>query len=187
MNNPRLAGRYAQSLLDLAIEQKQLDAVYADMKFLLSVTTTNPDFVSLLKSPVIASDKKEKIIEAVTTGRVTELTGLFIRLLIRKTRESYLPQIVRAFLEKYNLMNNIHPVRITTAVPMSDELRDAILAKIKTNPGLQKIELEAVVEEKLIGGFKLEMGTQLVDASILRDLQDIKKQFLGNEYMHRLR
>lgn len=187
MNNPRLAGRYAKSLLDLAIEQKQIDAVYADMKFLLSVTDTNPDFVSILKSPVIASDKKIKIIESITTGRVSELTSLFIRLLMRKTRESNLPQIVKAFIEQYNVINNIHPVKITTAVAMSNELRSAVIEKIKTNPQLQNIELEEIVKEELIGGFKLEIGDTLVDASISRDLHDVKKQFLSNEYIHRLR
>lgn len=187
MNNPRLAGRYAKSLLDLAIEQKQLDAVYGDMKFLLSVTNSNRDFVSILKSPVIASDKKEKIIESITTGRVSEITTLFIRLLMRKTRESNLPEIGKAFIEQYNKLKNIHPVKITTAVPMSKELKEALIAKIKANPDLQNIELQALVQDELIGGFKLEMGDQLVDASISHDLHNIKKQFLSNEYIHRLR
>lgn len=187
MNNPRLAGRYAKSLLDLAVEQKQLDTVYSDMKFLLSVTRSNPDFVAILKSPVIATEKKEKIIEAITTGRVSEMTALFIRLLMRKTRERNLPEIVKGFIEQYNKLNNIHPVKITTAYPMSTELKDALIARIKTNPELNNIELQEVVEEGLIGGFKLEMGDQLVDASISRELHDVRKQFLSNEYMHRLR
>jgi F-type H+-transporting ATPase subunit delta len=187
MNNPRLAGRYAKSLLDLAIEQNKLDAVYADMKFLLSVTSSNPDFVTILKSPVIATDKKEKIIESITNGRVSEMTALFIRLLMRKTRESNLPEIVKAFIAQYNKLKNIHPVKITTAVPMSKELKDAIIAKIKTNPDMQNIELQELVQDELIGGFRLEMGDLLVDASISRDLHDVKKQFLSNEYIHRLR
>ena len=187
MNNPRLAGRYAKSLLDLAIEQNQLDTVYADMKFLLSVSNSNPDFVAILKSPVIATEKKEKLIESITKGRVSEMTGLFISLLMRKTRESNLPQMVKAFIEQYNKLNNIHPVKITTAVPMSNELRESIIAKIKTNPELQKIELQEVVKEELIGGFRLEVGDLLVDASIARDLHDVKKQFLSNEYIHKLR
>ncbi len=187
MNNPRLAGRYAKSLLDLSIEQHKLEEVYADMKFLLSVTRSNPDFVAVLKSPVIPTDKKEKIIESITQGRVSSLTAQFITLLMRKTRESNLGEIVKAFIEQYNTLKNIHPVKITTASPMSEELAETILAKIKTNPDFQNIELQQVVEEELVGGFKLEMGDTLVDASILRDLLDVKKQFMSNEYIHRLR
>lgn len=187
MNNPRLAARYAKSLLDLSIEQNKLEEVYADMKFLRSVTDSNPDFVSILKSPVIPTHKKEKIIESITLGRVNELTLLFIRLLMRKTRESNLPQIVKAFIEQYNKLKNIHPVKITTAVPISQELKDSIVARIKMDPELQNIELKEYVQDSLIGGFKLELGDILVDATISHDLHDIKKQFLSNEYIHKLR
>ncbi len=186
MTNPRLATRYAKSLLDLSIEQNSLDAVYADMKFLEQITKSNPDFVALLRSPIISSDKKNKIIAAVTEGRVSNLTNLFIKLLTEKTRESNLPEIVTAFREQYNKLKNINRVKITTAVPISDELKNSIIAKVKSNV-TGEIELETAVKEELIGGFKLEMGGTLVDASILRDLQDVRKQFLNNEYIHNIR
>jgi F-type H+-transporting ATPase subunit delta len=187
MNNPRLAGRYAKSILDLAIEQNQLEGVYADMKFIQSICKSNPDFVAVLKSPVITSDKKEKIIESITAERVTNITGLFIRLLIRKTREYNLPEIADAFINQYNELKNIHKVKITTATPISEELQKAITDKVKADGTIQNIELELVVKEELIGGFKLEMGDLLIDSSILRDLNDVKKQFLDNEYIHKLR
>lgn len=96
MTNPRLAGRYAKSLIDLAIEQNQVDAVYADIKFLQAICNSNQDFVNVLKSPVIKSDIKEKIIEAVTNNNITKTTALFLKLLITKAREYSLPEIVKA-------------------------------------------------------------------------------------------
>ena len=47
--------------------------------------------------------------------------------------------------------------------------------------------MESIVDEKLIGGFVLEMEGKLIDASILRDLNDVKKQFQNNDYIHKLR
>ena len=76
MANPRLAGRYAKSLLDLATEQNQVDAVYADIKFLQALCNSNQDFVNVLKSPVIKSDIKEKIIVSVTENKVSKTTAL---------------------------------------------------------------------------------------------------------------
>ena len=107
MNNPRLAGRYAKSLLDLAVEQNQLDTVYADVKLLRAIIKGNPDFVSVLRSPVINSDKKEKIIQSIINGRVGNLISLFIQLLIRKTRESNLPEIITAFFIAFLLVKLI--------------------------------------------------------------------------------
>jgi len=187
MNNPRLAGRYAKSLLDLAVEQNQLDAVYADVKLLRTITKSNPDFVSVLKSPVINNEKKQQIINAILDGRICNLTALFIQLLVRKTRESNLPEIVKAFVEQYNTLKDIHHVKITTAFPLSAEGEQVILNKVRSNTSIQNIELETAVEEELIGGFKLEVGGKLVDASILRDLNDVRKQFKNNEYIHQLR
>ncbi len=187
MNNPRLAGRYAKSLLDLAVEQNQLDAVYADVKLLRAIIKGNPDFVSVLKSPIINSDKKEQIINSIINSRVSNLTTLFIQLLVRKTRESNLPEIVKAFVEQYNTLKDIHHVKITTAVPLSAEGEQVILNKVRSNSAIQNIELETAVDDAIIGGFKLEVGGKLVDATILRDLNDVKKQFRNNEYIQQLR
>jgi F-type H+-transporting ATPase subunit delta len=186
MQNPRLAARYAKSLLDLAIEQNQLDAVYTDMKWLQQVNKANPDFVNMLRSPIISSDKKDKIIDAVIGSSVSKLTMLFTNLLTQKTRESNMPEIVTAFIEQYNKLKNIQTVKLTTASPISEELKNSIVAKVRTAVSTG-VEIETSVKEELIGGFKLEVAGTLIDASIQRDLNDISKQFFKNEYIHNIR
>lgn len=187
MNNPRLAARYAKSLLDLAMEQGQLESVYEDMKSLVKIARQNPQFVTFLKSPVMTAEKKQSVLDEVLSGRIHDLTHRFIQLLIRKTREANLPEMAGAFIDQYNRIKGIYPVKITTAVPLSEEMEDVLLEKIRRNPELQNIELNSVVDPSLIGGFKLQLGDQLVDASILHDLQDVRKQFLDNEYVHKIR
>ncbi|MBA2250718.1 MAG: ATP synthase F1 subunit delta [Chitinophagaceae bacterium] len=187
MNNPRLAIRYAKSLIDLATERNQLDEVNNEMKFLQAVCKGNPDFTAVLRSPIIPEDKKNKIIESITKGRVGELTGAFIKLLGVKNRESNLPEIITSFIAQYNQVKGIHKVKITTAEAMSEEMKEAFIEKIQSAEDTKNIELETAVNEKLIGGFVLEMEGKLVDTSIQRDLRDIKKQFMNNDYLHRLR
>ena len=187
MNNPRLAGRYAKSLLDLATEQNQVEAVCNDMRWLNSVCKSNPDFTAVLTSPIIKADKKQAIIEAITNGRVCNLTAAFVQLLVRKTRESNLPEIVTAYIDQYNSLHNIQRVKITTAAALSDDLKQVIMANVKTAMPAQNFEIETTVKDELIGGFTLETNGQLIDASILRDLKDIRKQFMDNEFVHKLR
>jgi F-type H+-transporting ATPase subunit delta len=188
MNNPRLAGRYAKSLLDLATEQNQVDAVYADMKWLHKICKSNPDFVNMLRSPVIKPTAKSKIIESITKERVCTLTSAFIQLLVRKNRETNLPEIATTYIDQFNELRNIHKVKITTAEPISEEMKNAIMANVTANASAgQTFEIETTVENELIGGFVLETDGTLVDASILRDLKDIHKQFLNNDYLHRIR
>jgi F-type H+-transporting ATPase subunit delta len=187
MSHSRLAERYAKSLMGLALEQNELEPVFADMKFISFVSKSNPEFASILKSPVFSSDNKEKIIESVTRESISKLSSQFIKLLIRKNRESVLPEIADSFLELYNRHKDIHRVKLTTAIAISQELQQVIIDKIKQNTVIKNIELEAVVDDELIGGFKLEIGDQLIDASILRDLNDVKKQFLSNDYIQKIR
>lgn len=187
MPNPRLAHRYAKSLVDLALEKNQLEAIYADMKYLQAVCKSSKEFVSLLQSPIITADKKTKILETVCTGKVSELTLQFNKLLVSKGREFELPEIVNAVIEQYNTINGIHKVKLTTAVAVSDELKSSITQKAANEGGLGKVELETKVDESLIGGFVLEFNNNLVDASIARDLRDIKAQFSKNVYVKNIR
>jgi F-type H+-transporting ATPase subunit delta len=186
MNNPRLAIRYARSLVGLAQEQKKLEEVYKDMMFLQSVCKSNRDFVAVLNSPVIKADKKSHIIEAITNGRIGTLTASFLKLLSLKGRDLNLPEIISAFIEQYNTIKKIRKVRITTAVAVSDEIKNALLKDFKTAE-VNEIQLESVVNPDIIGGFILEAEGKLVDASIARDLKDIQKQFLTNDYLFKLR
>ena len=187
MQNPRLAERYAKSLIDLSVELNQLDPVHDDIMLLHSIGTQSREFVLMLKSPVISADKKIKIINAVTKDKISKLTQTFIKLLSSKNRESVLPEIITSFIEQYNKIKGIHKVKLTTATAITEEIKNSFIRKIESDASIKNIELETCVNEKLIGGFVLEMAGRLIDASILRDLNDVKKQFANNDWIHKLR
>lgn len=187
MSNPRLAKRYAKSILDLSQEMDQLEPVHNDMLFLNKVVKMSREFLVMLKSPIIHADKKIKIIQAVTQGNVSQITDKFIQLLCNKNRENNLPEIIEAFIEQYNQLKGIHNATLTTAAPISDALLDEFRAKILQSAKVPHLNLETKVDEKLIGGYVLEMEGKLIDTSILRDLKDVSKQFDNNEYLHRIR
>ena len=187
MNNPRLANRYAKALLDLAQEQQQLPAVWEDVQSLQSIFKANPDLVTMLRSPIINSDKKNAVLEAITSGKVNITTGLFIKLLVEKTRESNLPEILAAFREQYYVLKNIVKIKFTSAAPVSEELQNQLKAKIKAEKNLENIEWESSIDESLIGGYKIQLGDLLIDASISNDLKDIRRQFMNNDYLHQIR
>ena len=186
MSNARLAGRYAKSILDLATEKGQLEAVYADMKYLQAVFLASSDFVNLLRSPIINADQKNSIINAVTKDKVSALTNAFTVLLVKKGREGDLPEMASAFIEQYNALKGIHQVTLTTAIEVSDALKKSIEDKVKVENKFATIELTTKTDDALIGGFVLEFNNNLVDVSIARDLKDIKKQFLSNEYVGKI-
>lgn len=187
MPNPRLAGRYAKSLIDLSVERDQLESVYSDIRYLGDLMRLSPEFVTLLKSPVISGDKKQKVIDALTSGKIGNTTSSFSHLLITKGRESFLPDIVFAFIEQYKVIKGIHSVTLTTAVPISEDVKKSIIQKIKEVGNMNEVELETLVQESIIGGFILEADGRRVDVSIAYDLANIKKQFANNDFIYRIR
>ena len=183
MPNPRLAARYAKSLTDLAIEVDQLDAVFRDMVSFHATFDGSRELVNFLRSPVINADKKEKIFTVIFGSRISELSLKFVVLLIKKGREGALPEIARAVIARYRQIKNIREVKITTATALSEPVKQALIDKIKSEIPDQQIELTTAVREQLIGGFVLETDNTVFDASIARDLRDIKKQFNKNVYI----
>lgn len=187
MLNPRLAGRYAKSLIDLAIERNQLEVIYNDMLLLQAICKNSREFVTVLKSPVITADKKEAILKALTDGKVSEITTAFNRLLVNKGREAGLPEIITAFIDQYKKYKGVHVVKLTTAAPVGDDVKQLMIAKIQEQTAIKNIELETAVKEELIGGFVLELGDTLVDGSIAYDLNKIKAQFMNNDFIYKIR
>jgi F-type H+-transporting ATPase subunit delta len=183
MSNPRLASRYAKSLLDLSVEQNALEPVLKDMEMLHDICAQNRDFTVMLRSPVIKGGKKIEILNAVFGERLHPLTKGFIELLIRKGREFFLPEMTEAFVTQYKAYKGIHEVRLTTAIAIDDILKQKIEEKVSASISKGTLDLQLQVNEDIIGGFVLEVGDKLLDASVRRDLNDIRKQFTKNEYV----
>lgn len=187
MQNPRLAGRYAKSLIDLAKEKNELEGTYNDVKYLQSVIAQSKEFSNMLKSPIIKADKKLAVLAAITKDKTGVIINTFNQLLITKNRETNLAEILKAFVEQYDEVKGINKVMVTSATELSESNKKAISDRLEKEAGLKNIQLITKVDEKLIGGFVLEYNNNIVDASILRDLKDIKKQFAQNVYVHSIR
>ena len=187
MQNPRLATRYAKSLLDLAVEKNSLEATLKDMQVLDSICRKSHDFAVMLKSPVISGDKKLSVISLVLKSyNINELTNAFIYLLITKGRELNLPEIAGAFVTQYNALKNIRTVTLTTAAPMSNNIKSSLVAKIAGYMPNDTVDLKTEIDESLIGGFVLEVEDKLYDASVKKSLNDIRSKLLDYTYVTKI-
>ncbi len=187
MLNPRVASRYAKSLLDLAVEKGQLEQVYNDMLYLQQLTKGSRDFLNLLRSPVVKSELKIKAIDAVTSGKIGSITTAFTTLMINKAREAVLPEVIASFIKQYKDKKGIHIIKLTTAIPASDEVKNAIVAQVKKTGDIENVELEEMVDPSIIGGFVLQAGDKLIDASVSYDLKNISRQFENNDFIYKVR
>ncbi len=177
-----IARRYATALFDVASENNCLDAVFNDMGLLRDVCVSNNDFSRMLHSPIIATSKKTAILKSVFSGKVQDISLQFILLISRKRRDAIIDLIAEAFISLYKSFKNIHIVKVITAIPLTDASRKQILESIaNTVPGT--IELIEEVNPDLIGGYKLMYDNNVYDATVSKQIQQLKKEFKDNLYI----
>lgn len=187
MPNVRLAARYAKSLFELALERGELETVYEDMKLIYEVCKVSRDLVLVLGSPIMPPDKKEKIIQSVFKGRVSQITGQFTRLLVRKGRESNFLEIASAFIDMYKDHKGIQTLKLTTATPVSEETKQEIVNKVQGRIKAKEVELIEKINPDVIGGYRLELRDYLVDATISHILDKAKAELKNNDFVFRIR
>lgn len=187
MPNPRLADRYAKSLIDLALEKGLLEELHKDAENLIALCKQSREFAIMLKSPIIKGDKKAQVINILSQGKISEIMRVFVNLLVRKGRESFLQEIMQVFCDKYDIIKGISRINMVTAAPVSDEIRKMIVEKLQRETKLTNIDLLMKVDESLIGGFVLEYNNNLLDHSIKRFLKDVKTLYQQNEYVYNIR
>ena len=178
----RIASRYAKSLIDLAGEQGKLDRVLEDMELFVAVAKVR-DMQLMLKSPVVTTDRKSKVFEALFTGKIDPLTFAFIDIILKKGRESLLAEIAQEFIHQYREIKGISIVEITSAEALSAETLESIRKKLvdsKLTHG--QIEFKTKVDPSLIGGFVISFEDKLYDASVRHQLDILRKEFDSKEY-----
>ncbi len=183
MSVNRISARYAKSLMDLAIERNELDQVKSDVD-VFSNALKSRDLYLLLKSPIINATKKSDIINKVFGNAVGLTLMAFLSICIRKGREKYLPEIVRDFQEQYKAYKKISTVIVTTAVEPDAAFLSEIQKKLLSSSiTMEQLEIITKTDESLIGGFIIEVGDKLYDASIAHKLDKFRKEFVGNQYV----
>ncbi|MER2998683.1 ATP synthase F1 subunit delta [Pontibacter populi] len=185
MSELRVASRYAKSLIELAAEKGVVEQVHDDMKLFTSVVSQNRDFQLLLNNPIVKSDKKLAVINAVFKGKVNEMTLAFFNIVARKSRESILEFVATEFEKQYNIMKGIQRASVTTAAPLSPALRQQLGEKLANETG-KTIQLEEMIDPSLIGGFVLKVGDKQIDSSVKYSLRKLKNKFKDNSYINKL-
>jgi F-type H+-transporting ATPase subunit delta len=173
-NISHIAVPYAKALFEFSLEKNALESVYKDMQALASLCSSNRDFLLMMKSPILKTEKKQKILLAVFKDSISEITRGFLKIITAKKRESLLPDMALAFVDLYKDYKGILPTLLKTAVPVTEEVRQKVLEMMK-NQAKGSIELVEEVKEELIGGFVLQWKDKQYDASILSQINKMKK------------
>jgi len=170
-----MAGRYANALFELALEDKAVDAVKKDLEQFDAMVAGSTDLNRLVRSPVFGVEDQLKALSAVLDkAGIKGLAANFLRVITGNRRLFAVRDMIRSYRTLVSAHKGEVSAQITVAEPLSDKNLDALKSALKTVTGGKDIDLDVKVEPAIIGGLIVKVGSRMVDSSLRTKLNAIK-------------
>jgi F-type H+-transporting ATPase subunit delta len=169
-----VAGRYATALFELALEQRSVDAVKADLDRFAAMVDDNPELARLVRSPVFTADEQARALTAVLSNAgIGGLAAKFL-LLVASNRRLF---AVRQILRDFRLLVAQYKGEVTAELTVAEKLDDKYLGGLKSalkNVTGKDVDLDVKIDPSIIGGLIVKLGSRMVDTSLKTKLNAIK-------------
>lgn len=171
-----LATVYARSLLELADEgggQERIESVLGQLEDILDMARADAHFGEFLASRVLSTANRAASLRKIFEGNCDDLVLRFLLVLNEKGRLGHLVAIVAAYDAVVQERFGRIEVDVFTASPVEFAELDGIKSRLSTILG-KEVVVHPYTDESMIGGVKLRIGDQLVDASLASRLRRMR-------------
>ena len=175
MSKSVLANKIGYSLFEVAKENNSLKEVSYELKEVAKVINENSDFVTLMNNPNIERIKKINLIDASFVGVNKHIINV-VKILADNLQISLINFVLEQFDELYRRYSNSVVVKVESASPLTEIQLENLKEKLKNELELDKVEINNLVDESLIGGLKITYNNKVVDASIKARLNALKSK-----------
>jgi F-type H+-transporting ATPase subunit delta len=175
MSNLRIANRYASALLALTNEQKKSESIAEELLTVKNAIDDSRELQRVLSSPIIKKDKKKAIVKEIFKKKAGDLVLLYLNAIIDKGREAFLHEILQQYFSLRDAEMGIVRVDVKTSVDFSPKQEKELQKQLEV---MTKKKVEAVfsIDKSLKGGFVARVGDTVLDGSVIRQLQLLKRK-----------
>ena len=159
-----VARPYAEALFKAALETDSLGAVAEGLAF-VAAAAADPQMRSAITNPRVSAQQKKDLFAAVAGERLGAELKKLVALLVDNHREVLIGDIAGQFEELKREHEKVVRARITSAQPLSDGQRTEIVSALEKRYG-KKVEAELDVDPQLLGGARVQVGDQVINASV---------------------
>jgi len=174
-----IAARYATAMFELAQEGGALDALEADVAALEAAMADSADLRDLISSPIYGRDETQAAIGGVSDAMgLNAITGNTLRLMAQKRRLFVMPALLRALRERIAEHKGEVTADVLSAKALTQAQSDKLKKALSASVG-REVQLNTAVDENLIGGLVVKVGSKMIDTSIrakLNALQNTMKE-----------
>ncbi len=165
-------------MLDLAREQNAVEAWQPHLQAVRELFQ-EPTVQQYLASANVAEAAKFAIVDQALADVPAPVVHL-AKLLVRKRRAALGDQVVDAFEAMVNAERGIAVATVTTAQPLDDEGRAAVVDAVRRATGASEVQLSEAVDRDLLGGAIIQMGDRIVDGSVRTRLAGLRRSIAGS-------
>jgi F-type H+-transporting ATPase subunit delta len=162
------------ALFELALENNALDALYEEVVAVKDIFQRDNELSAVIAHPQITSQEKTAMAERIFKGNISDTLMGLLAVVIHKGREAQLIDIFEVFIEKYRAHKAVTTAEVVSAVELSDGQKESVIANLSKILG-KRVELDARVDRGLIGGMRVMVDGLLIDGSIKKQMDEMKK------------
>ena len=170
---------YADALFEICIEENSLEEIMQQSAQLAEIMSANPEFVKLLNAPTVTKEEKTDLVDKVFSGKINKSLLNFIKVMVERKDTQEINASFADFEKLYNKHNNIEKATATTAVPMSDEQKAKLVAKLNALTG-KNVVLTNIVDPACLGGVILQFADVQYNDSVAGKLEILRNQLKAN-------
>ena len=173
-----LSGRYATALFDLALEA-DLKKVAADVEALRGMIAESDDLRSLLSSQKLSrAEQSAAILALADKAKLADLTKNFLGVMAANRRLAALQNTLRDFDRLLAAHKGELEATVTSAIKLTKKQQDALAKKLKLSMG-RDVAITTRVDESLLGGLIVNVGSRQIDSSLKTKLSNLKVAMKG--------
>ena len=174
-----IAQRYASAVFEIAKETKKVKAIETDLNALSDALTSSEDFRALIHSPIYTRDQQGSAIAGIAKKmKLSPTMANTLSLMASKRRLFVLPQLVQTLRDVIAEDKGEITADVTSAKALTKTQADKLAKSLKASTG-KTVTLNQTVDESLIGGLVVKVGSKMIDTSIrskLDSLQNVMKE-----------
>jgi F-type H+-transporting ATPase subunit delta len=172
MLNGAVAGRYAEALYQIAVQEKLVDQLESELKTVQSVLESSEPLRKIILHPHISANEKKEVLASLFQDHISEVALNFLGFVMDCQREAFLVDITEYFTGLANKARNISDIQVTSAVELTEQEKTNMAAAMAKCTG-KKVKLAYDVEQALLGGVVVRIGDKVIDGSVRTRLQTL--------------
>lgn len=173
MKTSEITGVYARALFDLANAADAVDAADAGLRTIVETVRGSVPLRDTLADSAITADKKRDIMRELFAGIDSPEAVAIASTMVQRGLVASLEETLAAFVEIAEAERGIVVAEVTTAIPMADETRAALVQKLSATLG-RPVSLREKVDSSIVGGIRINVAGRVLDGSLSAQLDAMR-------------